>query len=386
MFLENKPENIICFIMKKFIALFAFLLVSGWSTAHAVDWNWKGDVRYRYESKIKTDDEHSRDRHRIRVRVGVYPWITEELSAGVQLSTAGSDDPVSRNQTLGDGFTAKDINLNEAFVDYHPMFFDGEANFLFGKRAVKSTLIRVNDLVWDSDLTLEGITFQFGKDGGKQRSGLNAVVGYYFIDELKKSEDDPYFWAAQLAYTGQAGDLGFMLGAGYYDYVHIVDERGLGAIWGDDDDPGDAVYGNSYYGFDTYEYDYNILEIFANVGGKFDGSLPWKLYGQYAMNVADDVDEDDKGYVVGFKLGKAKKVGQWELDANYSYIEKDAVVGAYTDSDRWGGGTDGQGFEVAGKYHLVQNMTVGLKYLGHEDGIDSDETLHILQADMVVKF
>ncbi|MCG8342655.1 MAG: putative porin [Chlorobiales bacterium] len=366
--------------MKKFIALFAFLLVSGWSSAEAVDWNWKGDIRYRYESKIKTDEEHSRDRHRIRVRLGVYPWITEELSAGVQLSTAGSNDPVSRNQTLGDGFTTKDINLNEAFIDYHPMFFDGEVNFLFGKRAVKSTLIRVNDLVWDSDLTLEGMTFQFGKDGSKQLSGLNAVAGYYFINEFKTGESDPFFWAAQLAYTGQTGDLGFMVGGSYYDYVHIVHEPAdvLGD-WTDGD-----FFGNSHNG--VYDYDYNIVEIFANVVGKFHGSLPWKLYGQYAINVAEDVDEGDKGYLVGFKLGKAKKVGQWEFDANYCYLEKDAVLGAFTDSDRWGGGTNGQGFEVGGKYHLVQNMTLGLKYLDHEIGIDSEEKLHVLQADMVVKF
>ncbi len=367
--------------MKKFLALFAFLLVSGWSNAQAVDWNWKGDVRYRYESKIKEDADNSRDRHRLRVRLGVYPWITEELTAGVQFSTAGAGDPVSRNQTLGNGFTAKDLNLNQAFIDYHPMFLDGEANFIFGKREVKQTLIRVNDLVWDSDLTLEGMTFHFGKDGKKQRSGLNAVAGYYFINEIKKSEDDPFFWAAQLAYTGKAGDLGFMLGAGYYDYENI--EGGADGVLGKWAD-GEGFFGNSNTA-GTYDFDYNIFEVFANVGGKFD-SLPWKLYGQYAVNVADDIDDDDKGYLVGFKLGKAKKVGQWELDANYSYIEKDAVVGAYTDSDRWGGGTDGEGFEVGGKYHLVQNMTVGVKYLGHEDGIDSDETLHVLQADMVVKF
>ena len=383
--------------MKKFIALFAFLLVSGWSTAEAVDWNWKGDVRYRYESKIKTDDDNSRDRHRIRVRLGVYPWITEELSAGVQLATAGSGDPVSRNQTLGDGFTAKDINLNQAFIDYHPMFFDGEANFIFGKREVKQTLIRVNDLVWDSDLTLEGITFHYGKDGKKQRQGLNAVAGYYFIDEIKKSEEDPFFWAAQLAFTGKAGDLGFTLGAGYYDFENIEGVPGLGTIWGESSKDGKSVFGNSYTAevtlpdpfdgdFDVYDYDYNIVEIFGSVGGKFGGGLPFKVYGQYVVNVAEDVDDDNNGYLVGVKVGKAKKVGQWEIDANYTYLEKDAVLGAYTDSDRWGGGTNGQGFEVGAKYHLVQNMLLGAKYLGHEDGIDSDETLHVFQGDIIVKF
>ncbi len=371
--------------MKKFIALFAFLLVSGWNTAEAVDWNWKGDVRYRYESKIKENADNSRDRHRLRVRVGVYPWITEELTAGVQLSTAGGSDPVSRNQTLGDGFTAKDINLNEAFINYHPMVFDGNANFIFGKREVKQTLIRVNDLVWDSDLTLEGMTFQFGKDGKKQRDGVNVVAGYYFIDEIKASEDDPFFWAAQLAYTGQAGNVGYMVGAGYYDFEHI--KGGTDGILGDWA-AGEGFFGNSNVG-GMYEYDYNILEFFANLGGKFSGGLPWKLYGQYAMNVADDVKDDDQGCVVGVKVGKAKKVGEWEIDANYSYIEKDALLGAFTDSDRWGGGVDGEGFEIGGKYHLVQNMTLGLKYLGGEVGLDTNtnnDYRHILQADMVVKF
>jgi len=374
--------------MKKLTLLCVLLLASAWNTAHAADWNWKGDIRYRYEI---TDDEneigdHNRDRHRLRVRFGVFPWITEELSAGIQLSTAGAGDPVSRNQTLGDGFTAKDINLNQAYIDFHPMELglDGNVNFILGKREVKTTLIRENDLVWDSDLTLEGLTIQYGKDGKKQKSGLNFVTGYYFIDEVNHYERDPFFWTAQLAYTGEAGDLGFMLGAGYYDFHNI---RGRdGGVLGFDDADGDTFGNSDATTAGAYDYDYNVLELFGDVGGKFSGGLPWKAYGQYVINVAESVDEDDEGYLIGFKLGKAKKVGQWEIDANYSYLEKDAVLGAYTDSDRWGGGTDGSGFEVGATYHLVQNMTVGLKYLNHERGIDSDISREIWQADMVVKF
>lgn len=359
--------------MKKFLTLFAFLVAAGWTNAEAVDWNWKGDVRYRYEVQNFEGFDQNRDRHRIRARFGVYPWINEELSAGIRLATGKDDDPVSRNQTLGDDFGAKNILLDEAFIDFHPVSYglDGKVNFLLGKREVKSTLIRVNDLVWDSDLTLEGLTFQYGKDGSKQKSGFNFVAGYYFIDEVfdkndkddPANEEDPFFWAAQAGYTGMAGDLGFTLGAGYYDFENIDD-------W--------------YSGVD-----FNTLELFANIGGKFNGGLSWKAYGQYAVNVAEDIDEDNNGYLLGFKLGDAKKVGDWAIDANYSYLESVAVVPDFTDSDRWGGGTDGEGFEVAGTYHLVQNMTVGLKYLHHSTGVDSDsdfDGLDIWQADMVVKF
>ncbi|MBO8092188.1 MAG: putative porin [Prosthecochloris sp.] len=373
--------------MKKFLTLFAFLVAAGWTNAEAVDWNWKGDVRYRYEIQDKEHLDDNRDRHRIRVRVGVYPWINEELSAGIQFATAGAGDPVSRNQTLGDGFTAKDINLNEAFIDFHPVSYgmDGKVNFILGKREVKSTFVRTNDLVWDSDVTLEGLTFHYGKDGSKQKSGLNLVAGYYFLEEDGSSERDAYVWTAQAAYTGKAGDLGFTLGAGYYDFENIQDsDSDVFGDWANEDN-----FGNSVYSWDEYLYDYNVLELFASLGGKFNGGLSWKAYGQYAVNVAEDVDEDNNGYLVGFKLGDAKKVGDWAIDANYSYLEKDAVVGAYTDSDRWGGGTDGEGFEIAGTYHLVQNMTVGLKYLNHAKGVDSDASndgVDIWQADMVVKF
>ena len=372
--------------MKKLSLLCLLLLAFAWNNAQAADWNWKGDVRYRYEIRNDDEVEHNRDRHRIRVRFGVFPWITEELSAGIQLSTAGAGDPVSRNQTLGDGFTAKDINLNQAFIDFHPMALglDGNVNFILGKREVKTTLVRVNDLVWDSDLTLEGLTIQYGKDGKTQKSGFNFVAGYYFLDELSKSEDDPFFWAAQLGYTGMAGDLGFTLGAGYYDFHNI--EGKDGGVLGFDDAEGETFGNSDTKTAGAYDYDFNVLEIFGSIGGKFSGGLPWKAYGQYGVNVADNVDDDDKGYVLGFKLGKAKKVGQWEIDANYTYLEKDAVVGAYTDSDRFGGGTDGAGFEVGGKYHLVQNMTVGLKYLNHEMGIDTEDNRQLWQADMVVKF
>ncbi|MEC9486298.1 MAG: putative porin [Prosthecochloris sp.] len=371
--------------MKKFLTLFAFLVAAGWTNAQAVDWNWKGDIRYRYEITDKEDVDDNRDRHRIRVRLGVYPWITEELSAGVQIATKGAGDPVSRNLTLGDGFAADEFNLNQAYIDFHPMSYgmDGKVNFILGKREVKQTVIRTNDLVWDSDVTLEGVTFHYGKDGKKQKAGLNLVAGYYFLEEDSSSEKDAFVWTAQGAFTGEAGPVGFTLGAGYYDYHNIQDaDSDVFGDWANGDN-----FGNSTYSWDEYLYDYNILELFGSFGGKFDGGLPWKFYGQYAVNVAEDVDDDNNGYLVGFKLGKAKKVGQWEIDANYTHLEKDAVVGAYTDSDRWGGGTDGEGFEIAGTYHLVQNMTVGLKYLSHESdlGVDSPGR-DVWQADMVVKF
>jgi len=74
--------------MKKVAMIVGLAAALGFNNADAADWNWKGDVRYRYDSSVKdvaNQSDFSRDRNRTRVRLGVYPWINEELSGGIQL-------------------------------------------------------------------------------------------------------------------------------------------------------------------------------------------------------------------------------------------------------------------------------------------------------------
>ena len=71
--------------------------------------SFKGDLRYRFEtiqddSKKDADgEEYTRERNRIRARLGAEAKVNDNLKAGLELST-GQTDPVSGNQTLGDGF------------------------------------------------------------------------------------------------------------------------------------------------------------------------------------------------------------------------------------------------------------------------------------------
>jgi hypothetical protein len=386
----TQPNN----IMKKIALLVGLAAALGFNNARAVDWNWKGDIRYRYQSDL-TDlssgtGEHSRDRHRIRVRLGVYPWINEELSAGVQLSTGGFDgtlgskETTSRNETLDDLFLADTILLNEAFIDYHPMFLDGNVNLILGKRAVASTLITVNDLVWDTDLTFEGATLQYGKDGdGKEKSGIGAVAGYYILGENKNSSPytvdvkDRYLFAGQLSYKGEVGDIGYQLGAAYYDFINF-----------------NYNIGSNYFknATDYTGKDFNIVEVFGSVGGQITDTLPWRITGQYAFNTAKHADwvniDDSKrdSYLAELKIGDAKQVGQWSIFGDYVRIERDALTN-FTDSDRNdGSGTNLEGFKLGAVYHLVQNFTIGLTYFNFQTIGDNTKRNHTFMADAVVKF
>ncbi|RXK87864.1 hypothetical protein EST62_05870 [Chlorobaculum sp. 24CR] len=372
--------------MKKTLFFVALATAMGFNNAEAVDWNWKGDFRYRYESSITENAEHSRDRHRIRLRFGVNPWINEELSVGLRLATGDPNDPTSRNQTLGDGFTAKDILLDEAYINYHPMFLDGNVNAVLGKRDVAKTLFVEKDLVWDSDVTLEGATVQYGKDiDGKQKSGFGAVVGWYAIDE-NGAEQDPYLLAFQGAYKGEASNLKYDIGVGYYDFVHFDLNNLQTGVAGANDDLGFSPEFN-YIG-----KDFNIVEFFGSLGGDITETVPWKLYGQYAFNTASHdnnvniTDSERDAYLIGLKIGKAKNPGQLEGSAEYVRIEQDAVS-KFSDADRNDGSrTNLKGVKLSATYQLIQNMALGVNYFNFKDIIGSDDTHHRVQADVVVKF
>ncbi|MBV5302688.1 MAG: putative porin [Chlorobium sp.] len=377
--------------MKKVAMIVGLAAALGFNHAEAADWNWKGDLRYRYQSDLTSNPaatgEHSRDRYRTRVRVGVYPWINEELTGGVQLATGGAGtETTSRNETLDDQFLPDQVYLNEYFINYHPIALDGKVNILLGKRDVANTLMVVNDLVWDSDLAFEGMTLQYGKDvDGKDKEGINAIIGYYPLNELKSTtikEQDAYLLVGQAAYSGEVNDLTYQVGAGYYNYVHF-----------DVDNDPSTVYSPVY---DYTGKDFNIVELFGSLGGQITEKTPWKVTVQYAFNTAKNsaryfnIDNEKRtSYLAGIKIGNAKEVGQWSLGTDYVKIEQDALT-VLTDSDRNMGitkGTNLEGVKVSGVFHLVQNMTVGATYFKFNT-ID-DPTLkkqHALMADVVIKF
>jgi len=375
--------------MKKAMLFVALAAAMGFKTADAVELTPTGDVRFRYESQQTRYDTHttdySRDRWRTRVRLGVNAWINEELSAGVSFATGDPaiKETVSRNQTYTGLFQPKGIYLNEAYIDYHPMSFglNGKMNVILGKRDVAKTLVRVDDLLYDGDLTIEGATLQYGKGAdGKEKDGLICIAGYYFLDEAfantVASENDPFVTVVQLAYKGSVGDYPYMIGAGDHNFRNLKNIA-------------------SYVDANNVQVtNRNVVELFGTLGGQVTDTLPWKLYGQYAHNTGDKaINTKRNAWLAGVSLGDAKQPGQWALDFNYNRLEKDSTFPIFTDSDRKVGNynTNTQGWEIGATYHLVQNMTVGAKYynysqIDHTIGDAGNPRLHTFQGDVVVKF
>ena len=97
-----------------------------------------------------------------------------------------------------------------------------------------------------------------------------------------------------------------------------------------------------------------------------------------------------QGQCYGVALGKAKNLKTWEMGYSFTKLEKDATVGFLTDSDRWGGGTDGQGHKVYGKYQLRKNLQAGATFFFANERKISDAAKTTdydrLQIDLSVNF
>jgi hypothetical protein len=363
--------------------------------AHAQGW-WekvtvKGDVRYRVEtiaddSKKDADgDTYTRLRDRFRARLGVEGKANDYLKGGIELST-GQSDPVSGNQTFGDVFNKKDFKVNRAYLDLSA-FSDPspfELHAIGGK--MKHPFINVSDLIWDSDLTPEGLGLSGSVNPGPVTVSGNAA--YLWVQE-RSDRDDAMLLGAQGAVKVQPiPELYVMAGATYYGYQNVegydvFDWEAKNSKYGNSTEDG-TVSGSVTN--QIYKYGYTPIEVFGEIGA-WVLRVPVSLYSQFVVN--PEADDNELGYLLGVSVGKAKNPHTWEVGYRYCELQKDAVVGAFTDSDRWGGGTDGRGHKVYGRYQLMQNLQAGITYFRDEKKIsDSAKKTDYdrVQIDLIAAF
>ena len=65
--------------------------------------------------------EDKRDRERLRLRLGLTAKVSDEVGVGVRLATGNTNDRVSTNQTLGQGFNKYQLLVDRAFIRVDPL-------------------------------------------------------------------------------------------------------------------------------------------------------------------------------------------------------------------------------------------------------------------------
>ena len=361
--------------MKKLILYFLCLLFLQQLTAPIVraedKIKFKGDFRYRVEA-IDLEDQDSRYRHRIRLRFGLTAQVNDEISVIFQMSS-GSTDPVSNNQSLDDAFSTKNLGINLAYARWEPSKLQG-LSLMAGKMDNPFMSVGESELIWDPDLTLEGVAGSV--EHQLQEIGLFFNAGFFWIEE-RSSDDDSYFIGTQGGLKFDLADTpGYIiLGGGYIDYVNA---QGFRPFY-----EADESAGNSLTDEGMYREDFNEVDIFAEAGTKIRNT-PVAVFTDFGTNVA--ADEDNIGWLMGITAGKTKDPGSWNFRYQYKYMEKDVVVGRFTDSDFIGGGTDGKGHEINFSFQAMKATTLAFTLFLNKYSLEDEIDFTRFQGDIKFKF
>jgi hypothetical protein len=344
-----------------------------------------GDFRYRYEN-IHSEGSADNQRNRIRARLGLTAKVSDDVDTIFRIATdtgksgLNGGDPSSTNQTLGDGLSKKDFWIDLAYFVWHLRDIPG-LKVYGGKMENPFYRASSNQLIWDSDLTPEGIAVQY-TTSLTDNDELFANGGGFWANQSATNTDVLYqgLFGTQGGVKHTFADKSYLLGsAGYYAYGNT---QGEPTLWNNRNGYGNTVTtdaaGNTFYA-----NEYGLMELFAEYGFNI-GKTPASVYADYVNNTRATVG-GDTGWLVGASYGKCKDPASWQLSYDYRDLESDAVVGVFTDSDFIGGGTNGKGHRFGATYQLTKNVQAGLTYFMDKKGNDETD-YNRLQADLMFKF
>ena len=392
--------------------------------------------------------DQDRERTRLRVRLGTEIMLGDGFNGGIRLATGESNSPTSPNQSLGasgGNFSKYAIWLDRAFLSYDAGPGDGEELlFLLGRF---DNPFFATEMHWDDDLGFDGLALR-GKVKLSDCATTFFTAGYFPVyntdfnfasnQPSKFESTDKWLTGAQVGIDWKiTDDLTAKFGIAYYDFSNISGElsdpftpvSSSDAGNTDSTRPGFAQRGNTYMelrdivptaanNFGTtnqYQY-YGLASEFRNLTltGRLDydayESVRLSVLGEFTKNIAFDssainktavnnrgassgkkpgaFDGGDTAWNLLFQVGKPamEKFGDWQAGFGYRYVESDAVVDGFTDSDFGGGGTNVQGYTLAGFMALSPAVRLGLKWMSSDEVAGPPLSSDTLQIDLNAKF
>jgi len=397
-----------------------------------------GDIRLRYQgdyfdnnnalildpndpSKLLNTQE-DRERFRYRARLAVLASITDpnrteagRFEVGMRVSTGNEKDPVSTNDTLGDYFNKDGIVLDQAYLKYtykpsDALVFDWIPQVaLTGGRIPNPWFY--TDLVWDHDLAFEGLAVSLQTDT-REDARLKGFLtaGAFPLQEVEVSSRDKWLYGAQAGIEAKpVNDLSAKIGAAYYDYKNVVGKLN------DPARPNEYDYtaplflqkGNTLFDIDpgtgikpALASDYDLINVTAQLDYGRWHPIHVILTGDYVKNVgfeksqvrsktgSDDVEARTDGYSAGIQVGypNIADFAEWNVLLVYKYLEADAVLDAFTDSDFHGGGTNAKGWALGGGFGLYHNVWLAVRWMTADEISGPPLSIDVLQVDVNARF
>ena len=387
------------------------------------------------------DTTQDRSRLRERFRLGIGAQIDDQWAAGVRLATGNTTNPVSTNQTLGNSLSNDSFNLDRAFVRYQP------TPWITAWLGRFPDPWFATDLVWDDDVNFDGVAVQVSPRITEElRPTLTvgafpiANTPFNFPDNAasKGASRDVWLYAAQASTDWRPDpDYEVRIGLAYY-YFNNIDGKlsspctALSAADPCDTDftrPGFIQQGNTlfalrnlvnptgvpnppqfqYYGLASKFHELNLTarldyagldpvhlifdaDFVKNLGfdrGAIAARGPVNNQGQsVTAGEPGPWDGGDSAYLAKLTVGypTLRERWQWNFNVGYKYIESDAVVDAFTDSDFHLGGTNAKGYFVGAGLGVAKDVDLSMRWLSAREVTGAPYSVDVIQVDLNGRF
>lgn len=387
------------------------------------------------------DTTADRQRLRERFRLGIGAQIDDEWAAGVRLATGNTNNPVSTNQTLGTSLANDSFNLDRAFIRYQP------TSWITAWAGRFPDPWFATDLVWDDDVNFDGVAVQLAQSIGEQVKPFLTFgafpisnTPFNFPDNTndKASSRDSWLYAAQAGTDWRPDpDYDVKVGLAYYYFNNIDGKESspcpatTSAIPCDTDEtrPGFIQQGNTlfalrnlinttgvtnptqfqYYGLASKFHELNLtarfdyaafdpvhvifdLDFVKNLG--FDrAAIAAKAPVNNSGPSPDGTnsgpwDGGNSAFMarVTFGYPVLRERWAWNLNVGYKYIESDAVVDAFTDSDFHLGGTNAKGYFVGGGLGVAHDIDLSAHWYSAREVTGPAYSVDVIQVDLNGRF
>lgn len=395
------------------------------------------------------DQDRSRARIRLRAGAEIMLGDGFAAGIRLATGESNSPTSPNQTLGAGGNFSKYSIWLDRAFLswDMGPRNGDGEElTFLLGRfdNPFLST-----DIQWDDDIGFDGLALRGRVNIVEEKlttffsGGIFPVYNTDFNFSSNQPEKfdstDKWLYGAQVGIDWKINDdWKAKVALSYYDFRNIEGELSSPFVPLSSSDDGDTdstriisgQRGNTYMplrnitptadnNFGTrYQYQYyGLASEFRNLTltGKLDyegfNEIKLSLTGEITKNLGfdeksvaqrafsdgrpgrtidtlGDFQGGDLAWNLVFNVGHLAmdKKGDWIAGIGYRYVESDAVVDGFTDSDFGGGGTNLRGFTLGGSYALSEAVRLGIRWMSADEIDGPPLSTDTIQLDLNARF
>ncbi|WP_395744502.1 putative porin [Prosthecobacter sp.] len=345
----------------------------------------------------------------------------------------------------GGNFSKYQLWLDRAFVKYDAAISTDSHIALFLGR-FDNLFMTTSEIMWDEDVALDGLAFKLDQAwnpdfrtffSGGAFAVFNTALNFPDNSPSKVASYDKYLFATQFGVQFKPVEkVEVTMGFSFWDWKNIegrlsdpfVPLNNVDAGSTDNSRPLFAQKGNTYRairnitpsplnGFGTtnqWQY-FGLATPFRQIAwaGRMDLNywepLQVSLLGEFVKNVAfnraninsvavnnrtgggsGDYAGGDTAWFLGVNVGKPytlfRERGDWNVGLSYRYVESDAVVDGFTDSNFGGGGTNMKGYTLSAAMALSKATAIRLSYMSAAQIAGPTLRSDVVMFDLTARF